>query len=275
MSLESHILAACLMECTAPKPGNVSPDFAFEDLCYEDFQKSAPITARWIGRSLQLGVGPAVETAAAEIRESVGRNTHLGILLLLAPLAAIKRRDQLPVVLNGLTVGDAAHVYNAIRLMEPGGLGDVDDQDVSTVPTVKLLECMQLAADRDTIARQYANGFADVFGFVDELDAAEFEESWKNAVVRLQMKILAAIPDTLIARKCGTDVAAEASRQAAEVLAADCNPEAVAAFGRWLRADGHRRNPGTTADLVAAVLFVALREGRLEVPAELAIVARG
>jgi triphosphoribosyl-dephospho-CoA synthase len=159
--------------------------------------------------------------------------------------------------------------------MEPGGLGDVDDQDVSTVPTVKLLECMQLAAGRDTIARQYANGFADVFRFVDELDLAEFERSWKNAVVRLQMKILAAIPDTLIARKCGTEVAEEASRKAGEVLAADCDAEAMAAFDRWLRADGHRRNPGTTADLVAAVLFVALREARLAVPAELTIVARG
>jgi triphosphoribosyl-dephospho-CoA synthetase len=29
-----------------------------------------------------------------------------------------------------------------------------------------------------------------------------------------------------------------------------------------LRADGHRRNPGATADLIAAALFVALREGQ-------------
>jgi triphosphoribosyl-dephospho-CoA synthase len=31
----------------------------------------------------------------------------------------------------------------------------------------------------------------------------------------------------------------------------------------WLRSDGHRRNPGTTADLIAAGLFVGLREGWL------------
>ena len=31
--------------------------------------------------------------------------------------------------------------------------------------TVTLLEAMKLAADRDMIARQYANGFADVFDF--------------------------------------------------------------------------------------------------------------
>jgi triphosphoribosyl-dephospho-CoA synthase len=31
----------------------------------------------------------------------------------------------------------------------------------------------------------------------------------------------------------------------------------------WLRGVGHQRNPGTTADLVAASLFVLLRTGRL------------
>ena len=30
---------------------------------------------------------------------------------------------------------------------------------------------------------------------------------------------------------------------------------------RFLRSDGNRRNPGTTADLIAATLFVALRNG--------------
>jgi len=34
----------------------------------------------------------------------------------------------------------------------------------------------------------------------------------------------------------------------------------------WLRADGNRRNPGTSADLVAATLFVALREELIPLP---------
>jgi triphosphoribosyl-dephospho-CoA synthase len=34
----------------------------------------------------------------------------------------------------------------------------------------------------------------------------------------------------------------------------------------WLRADGHRRNPGTTADLVAATLFAALRDRDMQAP---------
>lgn len=63
-------------------------------------------------------------------------------------------------------------------------------------------------------------------------------------------------------------MAKEASERAAIVLKAGSPGEPVyeqslAEFDTWLRADGHRRNPGTTADLIAAGLFVLLREGRL------------
>jgi triphosphoribosyl-dephospho-CoA synthase len=43
---------------------------------------------------------------------------------------------------------------------------------------------------------------------------------------------------------------------------------AFAALDRWLRGDGNRRNPGTSADLIAAGLFAVLREGRLRPPFE-------
>jgi triphosphoribosyl-dephospho-CoA synthase len=92
--------------------------------------------------------------------------------------------------------------------------------------------------------------------------------SLETAIIRAYLKQIAACPDSLIWRKCGPDTANEASTRAANVLnenkeRPDLNPSAVADFDRWLRADGHRRNPGTTADLVAAALFVLLREGRL------------
>jgi triphosphoribosyl-dephospho-CoA synthase len=34
-------------------------------------------------------------------------------------------------------------------------------------------------------------------------------------------------------------------------------------FDAFLRSDNHARNPGTTADLIAAALFVALRENAI------------
>jgi triphosphoribosyl-dephospho-CoA synthase len=39
--------------------------------------------------------------------------------------------------------------------------------------------------------------------------------------------------------------------------------EALAQFDASLRTDGNALNPGTTADLVTAVLFVALLDGAL------------
>ena len=41
---------------------------------------------------------------------------------------------------------------------------------------------------------------------------------------------------------------------------------AVSDFDFMLRSDGHRRNPGTTADLIAAALFALLRDGKLQPP---------
>ena len=75
----------------------------------------------------------------------------------------------------------------------------------------------------------------------------------------------------LIARKCGPDVAYESAARAAQVLDAgtpqsEAFHDALGSFDFWLRSDHHHRNPGTTADLIAAGLFVGLREGSLVPP---------
>ena len=84
----------------------------------------------------------------------------------------------------------------------------------------------------------------------------------------LQLRLLAKFPDSLIARKCGPQVAQEASDRAAQVRlqTGDAAAAARAEFDFWLRSDGHRRNPGTTADLVTAGLFVALWCGLIAPP---------
>ncbi|MFK7818116.1 MAG: triphosphoribosyl-dephospho-CoA synthase [Planctomycetaceae bacterium] len=269
MNHQSHILTACLMECTAPKPGNVSPIASFDDLTYRDFQRTAPITAAGIAAASRLGVGQSVLQTAQEISRQVGRNTHLGILLLLAPLVAAETRQNLATTLDDLTVEDAKSVYEAIRIMEPGGIGEVESQDVQHEPTDTLLECMRLAENHDTIARQYTNGFEDIFRFVDSLKPSAFQDDWKTHVIHLQLQMMSQIPDTLIARKCGETIASEATSRAQSVLNQNQSEEALQDFDRWLRADGNRRNPGTTADMVAAILYIALRENIIAAPHEL------
>jgi triphosphoribosyl-dephospho-CoA synthase len=66
--------------------------------------------------------------------------------------------------------------------------------------------------------------------------------------------------DTLIARKGGPAIADEAQARAQAVLAGQ---QSMDELDTWLRTDGHRRNPGTTADLVCATLFLAFVRGTL------------
>jgi len=155
-TLVHQALLASILEATAAKPGNVHPEASFEDLTYEDFVRSAVVAAPAFENAAERGVGATVLDAVQRTREAVGRNTNLGIALVLAPLATVPAETPLEqgigTVLTNLDVRDAEQVYEAIRLANPGGLGRVDMQDVSELPSVTLLEAMKMAADRDGIA---------------------------------------------------------------------------------------------------------------------------
>ncbi len=282
--LSTCVTLACLWEATAPKPGNVYRGADFEDLSYVDFLVSAAIVGPILQQTAKQGVGATVLEAVERTQATVATNTNLGMLLLLAPLAAVPEGVALAEgvrgVLDALTQEDAKHVFAAIRAAQPGGLGEVDEADVNdtTVPDISLHEAMQLAADRDLVARQYTNHFEQVFEVADRLEQlAQQGLPLSDAIVRAFLHLLAEHPDSLIARKCGEQVAQEVSTQAAAVLSqgkslASGQPnkpayqEALQAFDFSLRIDGHRRNPGTSADLVAAALFVLLRDNRLNWP---------
>ena len=261
---------ACLMEATARKPGNVHPGARFNDLYYDDFVQSAKSAAPHLARAGVHGVGRAVRDAVHATRERVNTNTNLGIALLIAPLAAVPLDQPLQAgiagVLQTLTPLDAEYVYEAIRLARPAGLGSVPDGDVAAAAPPDLLWSMQHAADRDWIARQYTTAFRDLLDTAVPI-LAEWrpDAGWEVRVIHLHLELMACWPDTLIARKCGGEVATESARRAREVLDSGwpdspAGQGALDEFDAWLRADGHRRNPGTTADAVAATLFATLRD---------------
>ncbi len=271
--------AACLLEATARKPGNVHRFRDFDDASYLDFALSAGAIVGPLDRGSTQPLGSTILQAVEATRQLVATNTNLGMILLLAPLAAVPPehsiRDGLARVLSQTTVADARDVYRAIRLARPGGLGRSDQgQDVLDEPTVPLLEAMRMASHRDLVARQYASGFADVFDrFVPALarESARPGRTLEAAIILAFLDSLADHPDTLIARKRGLAVAEEASRRAAAVLRSGWpdhpgSAQALADFDAWLRGDGHARNPGASADLAAAGLFVALRTGIIPLP---------
>jgi len=265
------IHTACRLEVLAPKPGNVHPGEKFDDLAVDDFLQSAELIAPILADAASSGVGASILAAVESTQSALGRNTNLGIILLLAPLAAVPLKQTLGTgiagVLAATNVADTRLVYQAIRRAQPGGMGRAAEQDLTDEPTLSLVEVMQLAAGRDRIAAQYANGFRDVLEFaVPELLAwtrrCEFASV---AVVGLHLSLMSRLPDTLIARKCGLEIAQESACRATAVLN-DGWPHTVSGraacdeLDRWLRADCHRRNPGTTADLIAATLFAAQRD---------------
>lgn len=276
VDLKCLLRDACLLEAQARKPGNVHPEASFEDLCYADFVASADAVAAVLPDAVRSGVGYAVLEGVRQTQRHLVRKTNpnLGILLLLAPLAAVPLQVPLQAGINSvladLSVEDANLVYVAIRLANPGGMGKVESGDVSEAPAMTLQAAMRLAADRDRIASEYTTGFQIVLQTAVPFLASwpHFEQDWETAILHLQFMLMSQFPDTLIARKCGSAVAQESALKAQQVLdlggmQTEPGRAQVRQLDTWLRADGHRRNPGTTADLIAASLFAAGRDGMI------------
>jgi len=267
---------ACLLEATAVKPGNVSPGRPFDDLRYEDFLAGAVAIGAPLAAAGSRPLGVTIRTAIDATARWTRSNTNLGIVLLLAPLAraasqsgvAPSLRDEVRRVLAATSVDDAREAYAAIRRAAPGGLGSVDDQDVAGEPTRTLLEVMRLAAGRDGVAREYATAYELTFMTgAPALERARRDGLyWQDAIVETFLTLLAAAPDTHIARRGGTAMADDVSRQARSTIAAGgvrsaAGREAIERMDRGLRDARHIGNPGTTADLTAAAIFVALLGG--------------
>jgi triphosphoribosyl-dephospho-CoA synthase len=141
---------------------------------------------------------------------------------------------------------------------------------VRSEPTVGLREAMASAAERDSVASEYVTDFALTFDTGVPALAAALGDGLavREAIVELHLRLLDQAPDTLIARKGGADAAARVSARAREVLAAGgvrtaAGRRALRSFDASLREPGNALNPGTTADLVTATLFVALVERML------------
>ena len=261
---------ACLLEVSAAKPGNITPAHDFADTTYADMVRSALAlgTVFTSERARGRGVGELIADGVQATSAVAGANTNLGIVLLFAPLVKAEAtrslgeslRSAVQRVLAALSVNDAAAAFAAIAAARPGGLGDAPQHDVRQPARVSLRAAMAAAAHRDSVASEYATGFAIVFnaGLPLLADALGGERSTPEAIVALHVGLLASHPDTLIARKAGIEAARAVTAAAAEVRA---GTRTLAELDALLRADGNRLNPGTTADLVAATLLAALLSG--------------
>jgi len=266
---------ACLLEVSAPKPGNVAPFAAFRDASYEDFLASAAAIGPALTAAAERSLGATIRAAVEATARWAPSNTNLGLVLLLAPLAraaltpgGASLRARLAATLAATTVADARDAYAAIRLATPGGLGRAPDQDVAGTPSATLRDVMALAVERDAIAREYASDFRSTF----ELGAPALRAAladrlpWRDAVVEAYLTLLGAAPDTHIARKLGLPAAITVQQRGRSVLDAGgvrtaAGREAIAALDGELRDEANTLNPGATADLTGAAIYLVLLEG--------------
>lgn len=281
---------ACLLEASAPKAGNVHPTASFADMTFAHFVGSAAALGQtmsaWECQPQQSqSVGKSILEMVKANERRVGRNTNLGTLLLFGPvvrgcstlvasspttthLTPEILRTAIREVLAHLTPDDSADVYQAINLAAPGGMGKREQDDLVDTPPPDLLSAMAQVADWDAVARQFTNGYADVFEVLlpwlhEELSGASEPV---EAICRLQIRWLAEEPDGLIRRKAGVELAEQVQTMAGRVErqlreAVDISVlqfEPYRNLDEFLRSQGNRLNPGTTADLIATTLFVQL-----------------
>ena len=257
---------ACMAELGALKPGNVHIFADGHGMVVEDFLKSADASMVPISKP-DFCVGERIFQSVSATWDAVSCNTNLGIVLLAAPLIQTVflhhelSQSALKQTLQQLTIEDAKFAFQAIQLASPAGLGEVAEHDVQNNPQVTLLKAMQAAANRDLIAQQYANGFADVFAGVERY--LEYLAKWERpawALTAVYLGFLATFEDSHIARKYGQDKAKDIQQQAQQHYAAYTkleNPKlyqaSLLSWDQTLKKQGI--NPGTSADLAVATIL--------------------
>ena len=263
---------ALLLEVTGtPKPGNVDRHHDHDDLRFEHFLTGAVGAAPALRDVPDAPLGPTFRRAIEGMSHQRGGNTQFGAILTVLPLAYAAAGDDLTsegatAVVESTTVADAVGFYRAFDAVDvavddpPEGLGDLDvRRGGDAAPTLRerdltLSDVMERSADVDGIAAEWVAGFPRVFDAAAAI--ADDTGPVPDRAARAYLEALADEPDTFVTK---THDRATAERVRERARAARDGDTDVATFADELVAEGI--NPGTTADLTAGALFVALRRG--------------
>ena len=264
---------ALLLEVTGtPKPGNVDRHRDYPELRFEHFAAGAVGALPGLRMAADgEGLGKAFERAVDGMSDQSGGNTQFGALLMLVPLVRAAAADRLSpsgvaAVVKATTVEDACRFYRGFEYVDvavgdpPEDLDDLDVRrggdatDALRRREMTLYDVMELSADGDGVAAEWTNGFERSFEVAEWLLADEGPVY--RRVSRAFLRLLADEEDTFVVTRNGPDAAAEATRRARAVLRGEEDAEELAE-----EFVDRNVNPGTTADLTAAGLFVALQRG--------------
>ncbi len=246
-------------------------------------------------------IGELIRLAVQASMEPHGKNTLLGTILLLVPLTAaagheIPRpqptkptlQESLKRILAYTSVEDAIELVHALQAASPGGAipktaewksrsQAFDFQSPHTIQLIRrekysLCDLQALAASYDDIAHEYTTNFAYTFDtlYPQVTKALNQHPRTEDAVLASYLWALSDRPDSFIQRKNGATVAQDVMQRAKKVYARIMKlPETswasqTGSFDEYLRSQGSQLNPGTTADLLSAALFIALFLGNIK-----------
>ena len=269
---ENAELALLLEVSSTPKPGNVDREREYPDLRFEHFVAGA-VGARegFEGAAGGGAVGESFRRAVAGMSEQSGGNTQFGAILLVTPLVRAAGSGDLSEsgierVVAGTTVEDAANFYRAFEYVDvavddaPGEMTDLDvRRGEDAVPAVHergitFGELMEQSAGVDGVAAELTEGCPRTFDVAETIAGGTGPVTERAA--RAYLDALASEVDTFVVTQHDRETAEEVRRRAAAARDGHEDPDTLAAefVERGI-------NPGTTADIVAGGLFVALERG--------------
>lgn len=285
-------LAMMLEVCATPKPGNVDRDHNYPDTRFEHFLASAvsvyPVLKK--ASTDTQGIGGYIHKAVLESAKwQSGGNTHFGAFILLIPLVmaagrletinepnydiSTKLRQNTIQLVKNTTVEDSIELYHAfntagVRVKE---VQDMDLKDLTTsIETIKtrgttLYQLMEISSSYDMIAREWTTGYPLTFACANSILTKYGSININDAVVWTFLEILARNPDTFIQTKSDLSTAQNVSDKAGKIIQKinrsgfNNTKEDIHLFDDQLIRSGI--NPGSTADIIVAGLFIALMGG--------------
>ena len=272
-----------------PKPGNVHRTRNYDDMVFQDFVISGVVIgdtmeevanqAKEIDDLSKAELGKFILQAVNETNRWIETNTNLGIMMMCIPIAASAAisnsfdeiQENVGRFMDATTVEDAVNLYDAINVADAGGMGDQEECDVMSekakdelrANNQTMYDVLKISAGWDRLANELTSKMPVCF----EIGYPTFSHLWETcddvdvinkATVLTFMTILSQIPDTLISRKYGNEIAESVSGKDEEILKFkddDSFVEKLLEFDDYLYENKY--NPGTTADLTAASIFLS------------------
>ncbi|MGE5831377.1 MAG: triphosphoribosyl-dephospho-CoA synthase [Methanomicrobiales archaeon] len=254
---------AMMLEVTAyPKPGNVDRCHDYEGTRLEHFLASSILARPALERAAGCGggIGEILRQAVRLTTSHSGGNTHFGAFILLVPLLRGVDIPGAMEAVRGTTVEDSLEFYRAfsetkVRVLPGDPLDITDPHALDTIREkgLTLLDIMIHSMEHDMVAREWVTGFPLTRKAADLLHRSG---CGRQGLVDTFLGLLSTETDTFIVKEHGETVAGEVRRRAGEVLAGRENLEVFDAdcIARGI-------NPGSTADILIAGIYIALGEG--------------